>query len=216
MPKKKNEQQEFYENLQSVAKLIGDLALNIADAQDRMDTSYVENLGEFLKAMRSVKVESSALQGLITSMAPSRYQFTETVVEVRADLQMSNAKELGLDVTLGYKTPVMAATINASYVKRSAYDFRASALIRTVMHAVPADPKVMATLLEAAANAEGTELPENSRYDGLAGSLEDLPALEAPADIEGQETAAEPAVSEVVQPTAATSNTSDVAPDGPA
>ena len=37
-------QREFFENLQSVAKLVGDLASNIADAQDRLDTSYVRNL----------------------------------------------------------------------------------------------------------------------------------------------------------------------------
>ncbi len=72
----------------------------------------------------------------------------------------------------------MAVAVNASYVKRSAYDYRAAALIRSVLHAVPADPTVMEKLLEAARTAGSTPLPEGSRYAELAKALEDLPALE--------------------------------------
>lgn len=178
-------QREYFENLQSVAKLVGDLASNVADAQDRLDTSYVRNLAAFLEAIRAVTADlpdSEARTQLIRSLAPSHYQFTQTVVEVRADLQMTSATQLGLDASLGYRTPVLAAAVNASYVKRSAYDYRAAALIRTVLQAVPAEPAVMDKLIEAAKNAGSAELPEGSRYGELAEALKDLPALE-PAEL---------------------------------
>lgn len=174
-------QREFFENLQSVAKLVGDLASNVADAQDRLDTGYVRNLAAFLEAIRSVLADlpdSEARTKLIQSLAPSRYQFTQTVVEVRADLQMTSGQQLGLSAALGYRTPVLAAAVNASYVKRSGYDFRAAALIRTVLDAVPAEPAVMERLIAAARDAGSVTLPEGSRYAELAEALQDLPALE--------------------------------------
>lgn len=171
---------EFFADLQSVAKLVGDLASNIADAQDRLASSYVKNLAAYLKAIGGVVADlpdSEARTQLLLSLAPSRYQFTETVVEVRADLQMTSASEFGAAASLGYSTPVLAAAVNASYVRRSAYDYRASALIRAVLHAIPADPNVMNTLLEAARSAGTAELPAGSRYAELAGALGDLPPL---------------------------------------
>lgn len=206
-------QREFFENLQSVAKLVGDLASNIADAQDRLDTSYVRSLAAFLEAIRAATADlpdSEARAKLIQSLAPSRYQLTQTVVEVRADLQTTSATQLGLDASLGYRTPVLAAAVNASYVKRSAYDYRAAALIRTVLQAVPAEPAVMEKLIEAARNAGSAELPEGSRFGDLADALKDLPPLEpaelppflgeAGGDVEEQEPVDELRIEEVPPP----------------
>lgn len=202
-------QREFFDSLQSVAKLVGDLASSIADAQDRLDTSYVRNLAAFLEAVRAATADlpdSEARINFIRSLAPSRYQFTETVVEVRADLQMTSATQLGLSASLGYRTPVLAAAVNASYVKRSAYDYRAAALIRTVLQAVPAEPAVMERLIAAARGAGAATLPEGSRFGDLADALKDLPALEpaelppfpgeAGGDVEDQEPVDEPRTEE--------------------
>ena len=181
MASRKKSPAAMFEDLRSVSKLIGDLALNIADAQDRMDASYVRNLTTFLQAVREATAdlpESEELTNLIKSLAPSRYQFTETTVEVRADLQMTHAEQFGLDAKLGYRTPVLAAAVNASYVKRGAYDYRASAFIRSVLHAVPADPGVMEKLLEAARSSGGAELPDSSRYSDLIDALGELPPME--------------------------------------
>lgn len=180
MPNGRKSPAEFFDDLQSVAKLIGDLAANVADAQDRLDTSYVRNLAAYLKAIGSAVADlpdSEARSRLLLALAPSRYQFTETTVEVRADLQMTSARQIGVSANLGYRTPVLAAAVNASYVKRSGYDYRASAFIRSVLHAVPADPAVMQTLLEAARTAGGGELPAGSRYAELASALGDLPPI---------------------------------------
>ena len=177
MAKKRNFQ-EFYDSLQSVSKLVGDLALNISEAQTRLDEDYIRTLSQYSQVLRSVIND----QGLSTdqfiaffkSLAPSRYQFTETVVEVRADLQLAGGSEVQAAAEVGYRTPVLAATVNASYVNRSAYDYRAAALIKTVLHAVPPDPDVLQKLLDSASQTPDVTLPENSRFEGLAAAFAGL------------------------------------------
>src|SRR5215510_715488 len=93
---------KFYNELQTVPKLISDLALGVAEAQRRLDASYLENLAEFMRVVSktltpapgspsgATGMSADQLQALFRSMAPSRYQFTETVVEVRAQLPMGS------------------------------------------------------------------------------------------------------------------------------
>ncbi len=177
MAKDKVNVPEFFNNLQSVAKLVGDLALSISEAQKELDTNYARTLQSFSdtlgKVLEGRELADDKFTTFFQSMAPSRYQFTETVVEVRADLQMTGSKELQAAVELGYNTPVLATTINASYVKRSAYDYRAAALIRTVLHAVPPDQKVLKTLLENAGKGHSAELPSGG-YQGLGSAFSGL------------------------------------------
>ena len=170
---KTDEINSFYQSFHTLPKLISDLALSIAEAQRRLEQDYVESLAEISKTIGNVK-ELAAKDpqiveqylSLLRALAPSRYQFTETSVEVRADLQMSSLTEFKVAGELGIKAIVFAATVNASYAKRSAYDYQASAHIRTVLHAVPADPAVLTTLLERAKSS--TELPSAGRYAALA------------------------------------------------
>ena len=46
-----NEMANFYNDLQTVPKLVSDLALSIAEAQRRLDHDYIENLTEFAKVI---------------------------------------------------------------------------------------------------------------------------------------------------------------------
>ncbi len=169
---------EFFDNLQSVSKLVGDLALNISQAQQKLDENYLRSLSGFSQVLNQVlegrELADDKFTTFFNSLAPSRYQFTETVVEVRADLQLSGGKEVQAAVQLGYATPVLAATINASYVKRSSYDYRASALIRAVLHAVPPDPAMLKTLLENAGKGQSAALPKNSSFQGLSTAFSGL------------------------------------------
>lgn len=180
--------QEFFDSLQSVSKLVGDLALNIADAQTRLDEDYLRTLSGFSQALRQVVVDhdlsTEQFLAFFKSLAPSRYQFTETTVEVRADLQLAGGSELRAAAEIGYRTPVLAATVNASYVNRSAYDYRAAALIRTVLHAVPPDLSILETLLNRAGDPASVQLPEGSRFSSIAEALSTLlaPAAQTPAD----------------------------------
>lgn len=162
----------FYQSFHTLPKLISDLALSVADAQGRLDQDYVESLAELTKIIGTIKDKDKNKEtveqylSLLRAIAPSRYQFTETSVEVRADLQMSSLTEVKLGAELGIKAIVFTAAVNASYVKRSAYDYQASAHIRTVLNAIPADPALMTALLERAKST--TELPSTGRYAALA------------------------------------------------
>src|SRR4030095_13579054 len=125
MPSELDEIQKHYDSLHSVAKLVGDLALSISEAQGRLDTEYMKNLRDFAQTFHTLLKDSPAgaptsdqYIGLFRAMAPSRYQFTETTIEVRADLQMAGSEELGAAGSLGVKTPRLAGGAHASVSQR--------------------------------------------------------------------------------------------------
>jgi hypothetical protein len=143
-----------------------------------MDESYIENLADFSKVLNTALKDKVSVEQYVTlfkSIAPSRYQFTETVLEVRADLQMASTTEIGVSGMAGIKAGMFAVMVNASYSKRSAYDYQAAALIRTVLHAVPADAGVMDTLLKNAKQSTAA-LPDTSRFKVLSELITSLPA----------------------------------------
>lgn len=174
----------FYDNLQTVPKLISDLAMGVAEAQRRMDHDYLTNLAEFVKVTASVAqaapADADQLQALFRAMGPTRYQFTETVVEVRADLQMGSQEELKGGFDIGVKGAVFAVAVNASYMRRSAYDAQASALIRTVLNAVPADPGLIDKFLPRAGEVPHATGPQEPRYQALADAFKELATLLPP------------------------------------
>jgi len=105
----------------------------------------------------------SLLQNLVLSLAPSRYQFTETTLAVRLDLAQtfSKSQELGLGANVG------AVAITAAMSSAFGYDYRASAEVRTVLHAIPADPSQFKALLDQAykLSEKSLELPERTEVD---------------------------------------------------
>lgn len=169
---------QFYNTLSTLPKLIGDLGIDIAEAQRRLDQQYLEDLAAFNKIAREfgpITVEQYIT--LFKAIAPSRYQFTETVIEVRADLQTASGSELNVGVNAGIKSAVFSATVNVSYLKRTASDYQASAVIRTVLNAVPADPGLMEALLKRAGTPPGASLSE-PRYRALADAFSKVVAPE--------------------------------------
>jgi hypothetical protein len=168
---------KFYDSLQTLPRLISDLALSIAEAQRRMDENYMKDLAAFasvvLPLLHDGTGKADQFLNLFKAMAPSRYQFTETVVEVRADLQMSNATETSVSGSVGIKTPVFAVTINAAYTKRSAYDYQAAALIRTQLNAIPANPDLLDKLLDP--GSVNAQLPDPGRYKVFAEIFNSFP-----------------------------------------
>lgn len=159
---------KFYSTLSTLPKLIGDLGIDIAEAQRRMDQQYLEDLAAFNKIAREFgPITVDQYITLFKAIAPSRYQFTETVIEVRADLQTASDSQLKVGGDVGIKSAVLSATVNFSYLKRTASDYQASAVIRTVLNAIPADPGLMETLLKRAGSPPGTSVSE-PRYRALA------------------------------------------------
>src|SRR5262245_577151 len=150
--------QKFFESFDTIPKLVSDLALSIAVAQQRMDVAYLRSLREIAELAKPLLKDDAKVTEFITmfkAIAPARYQFTETIVEVRADMQLSTGQQFTIGVTAPF-----AVAVNASYTRRTASDYRASALIRTVIQAVSADPGTMQSLLNAAKEAPGTVLPK--------------------------------------------------------
>ncbi len=170
---------KFYDSLQTLPGLISELALSIADAQTRLDRNYIDSLAAFsrivartVKASKKLKVAD--YKTLFETVAPSRYQFSETVVEVRADLQMASRKSLAVDASVGINAGVFSVAVNASYTKRNSYDYRAAALIRTVLNAIPADANQLQTLLDRGGKGTSVELPANGGIEALGESANKL------------------------------------------
>jgi hypothetical protein len=166
----------LFHSLNTVANLLSELALSVAAAQSQLDADYVRNLKDYLLMVSELQQQSAAtapgitppeLLTLLQATAPTRHQFTETTVEVRADLQMSTLSELGVSGEFGGRAGIFAVAVNAAYTRRSAYDHRAAATIRAVIHSVPASPGVMEKLLSAAAGSSTPALPSSARYREL-------------------------------------------------
>ena len=169
---------QFYGSLQTLPGLISELALSIADAQTRLDRNYIDSLAAFsrivAKTVKASKLKVDDYKTLFETVAPSRYQFSETVVEVRADLQMASAKSLSVDASVGINAGVFAVALNASYTKRNSYDYRAAALIRTVLNAIPADANQLQTLLTRGGDDAKVELPANAGIEAMGESANKL------------------------------------------
>ena len=174
----------FYDSMETLPKLISDLALSVAEAQRRLDQNYIESLtamaGIFSLLSKGNKAAMDQFSAMFKAMGPSRYQFTETVVEVHADLQMSTMSQTQIGAKVGFSAPV-AVAINASYTRRSAYDARAAATIRTVLNAVPSDSALMGPLLQRAGDNPHAILPDSNRYksmwEAFGQFLQAVPAL---------------------------------------
>ncbi|HAB15915.1 MAG TPA: hypothetical protein PLX89_20725 [Verrucomicrobiota bacterium] len=176
---------DITKELSSVANIIGELGTNIAEAQTLMDAAYVKRLAEVfdiaVRATQKPKAQGtkapdgldSSLIDVLMRIGPSRYQFTETTLKVRLDLSKS------LDVTgsLGLGAAFSGVTVNAALTVGYGYDYQAAAECTTVIHAIPADEKVMTALLARAKEVDAKVLPTPARSEVNDKLIEQLSAL---------------------------------------
>ncbi|MBL9174747.1 MAG: hypothetical protein JNL10_14515 [Verrucomicrobiales bacterium] len=178
-------------DLNSVPAIVGNLGLSISEAQKAFNLDYLQAIERLVGLAKSVAdatppdtskeadpekrkalLEASAAQfegfkgllfDLLKATAPSRYQFSETTLAVRLDL----AQSADLALTAGFGAGFGAVAINASVTVGFGYDYRAAAECRTVIHAIPADPASLNTLLTQAdkANSRALELPPRHPMD---------------------------------------------------
>jgi len=167
-------------DLSNVPNIIAALGLSIANAQKAFDVQYLDSIARILALIKimlggqkadaqgnpadltddeKAKLQgmSEVIQDMLMKLAPSRYQFTETSLNVRLDL----AQSLKIGGTVGLGFGVGAISVNAAFTIGYSYDYRAAAECRTVIHSYPADPAVFNALL--------------GRADKLAASALDLP-----------------------------------------
>lgn len=149
----------------SVLAAIVEAVKGVKDTDKAPDAAQAVALAGAVKfADLAKKAGSSQVQylELFRSIAPSHYQFTETAVEVRADLRVASETELTLGANLGIKAGIFSVAVNFSLLKRSASDYEASADLRCVINAIPADHSMMNDLFARA----GTPITAAFKADG--------------------------------------------------
>jgi len=202
---KLEELDKFYTSLQTLPRLISDLALSVAQAQERLDINYAKRLTEILELIVRLPANDptkAAVLAIVKNLLPSHYQFTETVVEVRADLQMATSSNFTIGGSLGVTLPPFAVAVNASYSKRTAMDVRSSALIRTVLQAVTPDTELTQKMLTAAGSAPGTTLPDTNSFKALQEVLQNMAPIPIPTPAPTPTPTATPKPSPTPTPTA--------------
>lgn len=163
------------DQLMTVAKIVGQLGLSVADAQREFDANYINRMTDFVKIantfMNSAGADNAAtMRELLMKLAPSHYQFTETTLTVKMDLAQTLSVSAGLGVSVG----VGAVAVNASMSVAYGTDQRSAAEIKTVIHAIPADRAVMDTLLQRAKDIPSTSLPERPQTKDTLAAAGDL------------------------------------------
>ena len=164
------------QDLSNVPSIVGSLGLAVAEAQKAFNLDYLDNIERILgliKALLDAKDESGAdvdlgehvafVEAMLLQLAPSRYQFTETTLEVSMDL----AQTLDVGASAGFSAGVGAIALNASVTVGFGYDYRAAAHVKSVLHAIPTDKAAFNALLGRAKDldAKTLELPPGATVD---------------------------------------------------
>jgi hypothetical protein len=177
---------DLIKDLSNVPNIVGGLGLSIAAAQKAFDVDYLDSIERILalikimlggkkadaqgnpidlddKEKESLAATAQVIQELLTKLAPSRYQFTETTLNVKLDL----AQSLQIGGTVGLGFGVGAISLSAAFTIAYGFDYRAAAECRTVIHAYPADQAVFTALLGRAEKLSDKtlELPPRSAVD---------------------------------------------------
>lgn len=166
-------------DLSRVPNIIASLGLAIAEAQRQFNLDYVNSLNSLAVLAASLSGQKAGqpqdpdaaakaaevVRSLLLSIAPPRYQFTETELAVKLDLAQS--VDIAAQAGLGFG--FSGVVVNASFALGYSSDYRAAAHCKTTIHAVlPGDNQAMFTaLLERAKalDASTLTLPQNSTLD---------------------------------------------------
>jgi hypothetical protein len=157
--------------------IIGNLGISVANAQKALNADYIHNIEKIMDLIKRTlgndavanSEGAAVVRDLLKQLAPSRYQFTETTLEFSADLSERKSKHLQAALGAGFA----GVTISAGYARAFGYDYRAAARVRAILHAIPADPSMMDTLLNRAGQINLEQLPpkyqtEADAFNGLA------------------------------------------------
>ncbi len=214
MPDNKPKASRLIKDLSHVPGIIGQLGLSIAEAQKAFNHDYINNVrqilgmalliaggktketadGDGLPKVKDLTDEpkenfdkfAALFKDLLVAMAPSRYQFSQTTLDVRLDL----AQSMDLSATAGLGGGFGGVTINAAFTIGYAYDYQAAAQCRTVINAIPADQTVFKPLLDNATKLQEKvlQVPNRAEVDTeitklLRETYEALVGAEAPETV---------------------------------
>jgi hypothetical protein len=152
--------------LYHLPSIIARLGISVANAQKEFNADYVENLknmmGLVVKTLENVKIADAAekqesieaMKTILESLAPSRYQFTETTIDFSADL----AETFDLTAATGIGFGAQAIMVNAAFSLGYGYDYRAAARITCKIRAYPANADLAKTLIGRAEDIDKNRL----------------------------------------------------------
>ena len=182
-----NDVSRLVQDLGALPGIVGGLGRSIADAQKQLNADFVDNISRLLQMISGTlgtpgtppdDETREAIVKLLTALAPSRYQFTETTIEFHAEIAERMQKKTEIGVSFG--TAVM---LNAALSKAFGYDYQASARITSVLHAMPVGENMAKELLSRAEAIEKTQLSlpkptelDTALFDGVSGVYKSLTA----------------------------------------
>ncbi len=165
---------KLVQDLSELPNIIGNLGLSIAAAQRAFNLDYIESMerlvamakelvGQDAEGGANADLKDSQLSTILRQISPSRYQYTETELEFRADLAQTKRSSVSAGLGIG----VGAIAVNASFTSAYGYDYRASARVRTVIHARDPEGAAFQQLLDRAKDLgkQALELPATSTVD---------------------------------------------------
>jgi len=174
--------------LYALPSIVGRMGLSIAAAQKEMNLDYVNNvarlIGMIKQALGDDPVSSDVIKELITSLAPPRYQFTQTTIDFSADLSESR----DVSAQAGLSVATKAVSVNAAMALAYGYDYRAAARVTCVIHAHQPGVNLAKELLarSGAIVKEALDLPKEHEADkelreAVTGIYKALTSPEPPA-----------------------------------
>src|SRR5271165_6418272 len=139
---------DLIQDLSDVPSIVGGLGLSIAAAQKAFNLDYLEAMERVIAAVKMLaaptkkadgtdltqaekdkvaSVDPAFIKDLLTTMLPSKYQFTETTLDVKLDLAQSMKASGSASLGLGYG----AVSLSAAFTVGFSYDYRAAAECHT-------------------------------------------------------------------------------------
>lgn len=176
---------KLVQDLSNIPEIIGALGLSIAETQKVFNLDYMTNIERLIGIAKQLEQEPvipadktdeekaaikenvtafrAYLLDLLKTLAPPRYQFTETTLSVKLDL----AQTMNAAVSGGFSVGYGCLALNAAMTIGYGYDYRAAAEVKTVLHAESADKTTFKTLLDQAGkfSEKALELPAGATVD---------------------------------------------------
>lgn len=118
-----------------VADIIGELGLNIAEAQKELNAGYINSLLHVLNVAKTMKVSPANLVDVVASIAPPHYQYSRTTLEFAADMAQRKDSSFQVGGSIGFG----AVALHGAYSSASGEDYRAATRITTQLEAVPSN-----------------------------------------------------------------------------
>ncbi|MEO8657322.1 MAG: hypothetical protein ABI693_02580 [Bryobacteraceae bacterium] len=160
-------------DLKTVPGIIGGLGLGIAAAQKELNADYIASLIAIVDMVKKLNLAADTddrakfLANLLMQLAPSRYQYTTTELQVRMDLSQTTNQA----IAIGGGFAMGAIAISGSFARSTSEEYRAAAECHTIIDALlpTGDNKAIFESLLAAAKATdpggATALPDKALQD---------------------------------------------------